>query len=274
MPLSFHGRPAPKVKAFRYLCRKSAPLKKDEIIYGFQPVLEAIKAGKDIEKLLLLKTLHPAKLQEVKKEATAFRIPFQFVPREKLNKFTRQNHQGVIALVSPVSYVEITQLVPMLFESGRMPLLLALDRVTDVRNVGSIARTAECAGVDGLLIPARGSAMINADAVKTSAGALSRLPVCRVSSLTGAIRYLRESGLSITGTREGSPTSYHQADYNIPMALVMGSEEQGISPDVMELCDTMVSIPLHGQIESLNVAVATGIILFEAAKQRSGEQGQ
>ncbi len=243
-------------------------MKKDEIIYGYQPVLEAIKAGKDVEKLLLLKTLHPSKLQELKKEATAFQIPFQFVPREKLNKFTRQNHQGIVALVSPVSYVEISQLVPMLFESGNMPFLLVLDRVTDVRNMGSIARTAECAGVDGLIIAAKGSAMINADAVKTSAGALTRLPVCRVSSLKGAIGFLRDSGIAIIGTRENSPTPYHGADYRIPLAVVVGSEEQGISEEIMKLCDTMVSIPLLGEIQSLNVSVASGVILFEAVRQR------
>ena len=243
-------------------------MKKDEIIYGFQPVLEAIKSGKEIEKLLLMKTLHPSKLSELKKEATAFRVPFQFVPKEKLNKLTRQNHQGIVAIVSPIAYTEITQLVPMLFEQGKIPFFLALDKVTDVRNFGSIARSAECAGVDALIIPSKGSAMINSDAVKTSAGALTRLPVCRVSSLKNTVRYLKDSGINITGTREQSPRLYHQLDYRIPVAFIMGSEESGISEEVLALCDNLVSIPLVGEIQSLNVAVAAGIVLFEAVRQR------
>jgi len=243
-------------------------LKKDEIIYGYQPVLEAIKSGKEIEKLLLLKTLHPSKLQEIKKEATAFRIPFQFVPKEKLYKFTRQNHQGVVALVSPVSYVEIGQLLPMLFEAGKLPFLLVLDRITDVRNMGSIARSAECAGVDALILSAKGSALINADAIKTSAGALTRLPVCRVSSMKATIDFLKNSGISVIGTKEGSESVYHQVDYSIPVAVVMGSEESGISEEILGQCDHRVSIPILGEIQSLNVSVAAGIILYEAVKQR------
>lgn len=247
-------------------------MKKEAIIYGYQPVLEALKSGKEIEKLLLLKTLHPSKVQELKKEATAMQVPFQFVPKEKLNKITRQNHQGIVALASPISYVELSQLLPMLFESGKSPFLLALDKITDVRNMGSIARSAECAGVDGLILPAKGSAQINAEAIKTSAGALTRLPVCRVSSLKGAISYMKDSGINIIGTKENSEKVYHEADYTVPVAVVMGSEEKGISDELLDLCDNTVGIPILGEIQSLNVSVATGIILYEAVKQRQESQ--
>jgi len=216
----------------------------------------------------LLKTLHPSKLQEIKKEASAFRIPFQFVPKEKLFKITRQNHQGVVALVSPVSYVELSQLLPMLFEAGKSPFLLVLDKITDVRNVGSIARSAECAGVDALIIPAKGSALLSADAVKTSAGALTRLPVCRVGSMKGTIDFLKNSGISIIGTKEGSEVTYHEVDYSIPVAIIMGSEEKGISEEILGMCDHKIGIPVLGEIQSLNVSVAAGIILYEGVKQR------
>ncbi len=248
--------------------RKRKTLKKDEIIYGYQPVLEAIKSGREIEKLLLMKTLHPSKVQELKKEATAHGLTFQFVPREKLNKFTRQNHQGIVALISPIAYVDLSQLLPMLFESGKSPFLLLLDKITDVRNMGSIARSAECAGVDALILPAKGSALITSDAIKTSAGALTRLPVCRVSSLKWAVDYIKNSGINVVGTKENAKLVYHQADFTIPVAIVMGSEEKGVSADVLDLCDHTIGIPIMGEIESLNVSVATGIVLYEAVKQR------
>lgn len=231
-------------------------------------MLEAIKSGKEIDKLFLLKTLHPAKLHELKKLALEHQLPFQFVPKEKLNKLTRQNHQGVIALVSPVAYTEMSQLIPMLFESGKAPFLLILDKITDVRNIGAIARTAECAGVDALVLPSKGSAMINADAIKTSAGALTRLPLCRASGINEAIKFMKDSGIKIIGAKENSASLYHEADYTMPVALIMGSEEKGIAEEHISLCDEMVSIPLMGEIQSLNVAVASGIILFEAVRQR------
>lgn len=243
-------------------------MKKDDIIYGFQPVLEAIKSGKEIDKLFFLKTLHPLKLQEVKKLAIEYQIPFQFVPREKLDRITRQTHQGVIALTSPVSYVETSQILPILFESGKVPFLLILDKITDVRNIGSIARSAECAGVDALILPAKGSAMINADAIKTSAGALTRMLLSRTSSIRETIKFLKDSGLRVVGSRENSGTLYHETDYTVPLALIMGSEEKGIAEEHVSMCDEMVSIPLLGEIQSLNVAVAAGVVLFEAVRQR------
>lgn len=243
-------------------------MKKEEIIYGFQPVLEAIKSGKEIEKLYLQKTIHPVKLQEIRSLATTAEVPFQFVPREKLNKLTHQNHQGIVAVVSPVSYVSISQVLPMLYEQGRTPLLLVLDKITDVRNIGSIARSAECSGVDAMILPTKGSAMISGDAIKTSAGALTRLSLCRVSSIKETITFLKESGIAIIGAKEDTGKYYHQADYTIPTAILMGSEEKGISDEFLQQCDETVSIPILGEIQSLNVAVAAGILLFEAVRQR------
>jgi len=198
-------------------------------------------------------------------------VPFQYVPREKLNKLTHQNHQGIIAIVSPISYASIDTILPGIFESGRSPFLLILDKVTDVRNLGSIARTAECAGVDAIIIPSKGSAMINADALKTSAGALNKIPVCRNPDLKEVIVFLKESGIQILGATETAESNHFTPDYSLPIALIMGSEEKGISAEYLKLCDQTVKIHMPGDIGSLNVGVAAGIILFEVVKQRMGE---
>ena len=166
-------------------------MKKTEIIYGYYPVMEAIDQGKEIEKLFILKTLRSSNANDLKRAAGENKIPFQYVPKEKLDRLTRQNHQGVVAVISPVSYIDIETFLPSIFESGKTPLLLILDKITDVRNLGSIARSAECAGVDAIVTPSRGSAMINADAVKTSAGALNKIPVSRNSNLKETIQFLK-----------------------------------------------------------------------------------
>lgn len=253
-----------------YLCKhlKNNKLKKTEIIYGINPVIEAMNEGKEIEKLFLLKTMLPHKANEIKKIATTFKVPFQYVPKEKLNRLTRQNHQGVVAVISSVSYTDIETLLPTVYETGKMPFILILDKITDVRNMGSIARSAECAGVDAIVIPTRGSAMINADALKTSAGALNKIPVCRQSYLKETIIFLKNSGLEIIGATEKAEINHYEHDYNKPVALIMGSEEKGISDEYLELCDRKVKIPMTGSTQSLNVSVATGIILFEIVKQR------
>jgi 23S rRNA (guanosine2251-2'-O)-methyltransferase len=222
-----------------------------------------MKEGKEIEKLFLLKTMLPHKANEIKKIATAFKVPFQYVPKEKLNRLTRQNHQGVVAVISSVSYTDIETLLPTVYETGKMPFILILDKITDVRNLGSIARSAECAGVDAIVIPTRGSAMI-----KTSAGALNKIPVCRQSYLKETIIFLKNSGLEIIGATERAEINHYDHDYNKPLALIMGSEEKGISDEYLDLCDQKVKIPMTGSTQSLNVSVATGIILFEIVKQR------
>lgn len=243
-------------------------MSKIDIIYGYQPVLEAINSGKEIEKILFQKTIQQNKITEIKSKATGFNIPFQFVPKERLNKFTRKNHQGIIAIVSPVTYENIENLLPSLFEEGKIPFLLILDKITDVRNLGAIARSAECAGVDAIIIPSRGSAIINADGIKTSAGALNKIPVCRNPNLKETIQFLKNSGLKIVGATEKTEKNFYTINYNDPLALIMGSEEKGISGEYIKLCDETVKIPMVGEIQSLNVAVASGIVLFEVVRQR------
>ena len=244
-------------------------MKKETFIYGLRPTIEAIKSGKELEKVFLQNGLKGDIFKELFGLIRELEIPFQFVPAEKLNRLSHQNHQGVISLISEITYQRIEDLVPFAFEQGRQPLFLILDRVTDVRNVGSIARTAECAGVDGLILPARGSAQINSDAIKTSAGALYKLPVVRSQNLKETIEFLKNSGLTIVAASEKSPDSYATADFNRPMALILGSEGEGISEEYLKLTDVHIRIPLLGDIESLNVSVASGVILFEALRQRS-----
>ncbi len=243
-------------------------MKKEIYIYGIRPSVEAIKAGKEIEKIFLQNGLKGDGFRDLFGLIKELEIPYQFVPIEKLNRLSRQNHQGVISYVSEITYQRIEDLVPFVFEQGRTPLFLILDRVTDVRNVGSIARTAECAGVDGLIIPARGSAQINSDAIKTSAGALYKLPVVRAQNLKETIQFLRDSGLTIMAATEKAENDYTSVDFNRPLALIMGSEGEGISEEYLKLTDEVLRIPLLGEIESLNVSVATGVILFETLRQR------
>jgi len=244
-------------------------MKKETYIYGIRPAIEAIKAGKEIEKIFLQNGLKGEGFRELFGLIKELELPFQFVPLEKLNRLSHQNHQGVITYLSEIPYQKLEDLVPLVYEQGRMPFFLILDRITDVRNMGAIARTAECAGVDGLLIPARGSAMINSDAIKTSAGALYKLPVIRSENLKESIRFLRNSGLSILAATEKAENGYIKADFNRPLALIMGSEGEGISEEYMKLCDETLRIPVFGEIESLNVSVACGILLYEALRQRN-----
>jgi 23S rRNA (guanosine2251-2'-O)-methyltransferase len=241
---------------------------KSNFIYGFNPVIEAINAGKEIEKLFILKTMQQFRTAELINLATQHKIPFQFVPKEKLNRLTRQNHQGVVAMVSAVSFVNIETLLPTLFETGKAPFLIILDKVTDVRNLGSIARSAECAGVDAIVIPSRGSAMVNADAVKTSSGALNNIPLCREDNLKQTILFLKNCGFTMIGATEKAELNYFQIDFNKPVAIIMGSEETGISEEYLKLCDQTAKIPMVGSVQSLNVSVAAGILMFEVLKQR------
>jgi 23S rRNA (guanosine2251-2'-O)-methyltransferase len=243
-------------------------LNKSNFIYGFNPVVEALNAGKEIEKIFILKSMLQIHAGELINLATKNKIPFQFVPKEKLNRLTRQNHQGVVAVVSAVSFVNIETLLPTLFETGKAPFLLILDKITDVRNMGSIARSAECAGVDALVVPSRGSAMVNADAVKTSSGALNNIPLCREENLKQTILFLKNCGVMMVGANEKSEVNHFSLDYTQPVAIIMGSEETGISEEYLKLCDKKVKIPMVGETQSLNVAVAAGIIMFEVLRQR------
>jgi len=241
---------------------------KEQYIYGIRPAIEAIRAGKQVEKLLIQAGLKGPGFHELFALVKEVEIPYQFVPVEKLNRQSKQNHQGIIAYVTEIVFQKLEEIIPFVYENGRTPFILILDQVTDVRNVGAIARTAACAGVDALVMPSRGSAQLNSDAVKTSAGALYTLPVCRPANLKDSLKFLKDSGLSIVAATEKADTPYTQAKFTGPVAIIMGSEGQGISEEYLKFADEKVSIPILGEIDSLNVSVASGILLYEVIRQR------
>ena len=242
--------------------------KQENFIFGIHAVLEAAQAGKDLDKVLVRRGGGSDLLKKLLAFLSKMEIPVQLVPVEKLNRITGKNHQGVIAFLSEVSYVDITTLLPSIFEKGEDPLILLLDGVSDVRNFGAIARSAECAGVHAIVIPASGSAAINADAVKTSAGALHRIPVCRHRDLLTVMRFLKESGLRMIAATEKATDSMYATEMTGPAGLVLGSEDTGISAQLLRIADSWVSIPMKGSIASLNVSVAAGVLLFEILRQR------
>ncbi len=240
---------------------------KPDIVFGVQSVLETLKGTKEVEKILLQREFGHTEIEKLARERD---IPVQRVPMEKLNRVTMKVHQGVIAFVSAVNYSKMSNVVADIFEKGKVPLILVLDRITDVRNFGAIARTAECAGVNAIVIPAHGAAQINADAMKTSSGALNHLPVCREHSLFQAITELQQSGIQVVACTEKANTELYKIDFSIPTAILMGSEEDGISDILLEKADYATKIPMIGKIGSLNVSVATGVILYESVRQRQG----
>ena len=241
---------------------------KNDYIFGLRAIIEALEAGKEIDKVLLRKEIGGDLARELMAKLREYEVPLQRVPLERLNRITQKNHQGAIAILSPVGYHKLDQIIPTIFDEGRMPLVMMLDGLTDTRNFGAIARTAECAGVDTIVIPERGSVSVNADAVKTSAGALLHIPVCRVRTIAEAVDYLRQSGLLVAGATEKGAIPYTEADFTGPTAIVMGAEDTGISPDVLRRCDTLAAIPIIGHIGSLNVSVAAGVMMYEAVRQR------
>ncbi|WP_436517873.1 23S rRNA (guanosine(2251)-2'-O)-methyltransferase RlmB [Ekhidna sp. To15] len=242
--------------------------KKSDIIYGIRTVIEAVKSGQHLERVFVQKSLKGDLYRELMQELHQTSTPISKVPSERINKFTTKNHQGVVALISPVQYHTLEHLVPQLYEEGKNPLILMLDEITDIRNFGAIARTAECLGVHCIVIPSRGGAQINEDAVKTSAGAFNYLPVCREQSLMDAARFLQESGITIIACSEKAKKTLDQIDFTTPTAVIMGSEERGISNELMELSNEIAKIPMSGSIESLNVGVAAGMALYEVQRQR------
>lgn len=239
-----------------------------DYIFGTRAVIEALRSGRQLDKILLQKDLKNELISELKRELKTSSIPVVNVPVEKLNRVTKKNHQGVIAHVSLVNYAKLSNVVAAAYERGKVPFFLLLDRITDVRNFGAIARTAECLGVDAIVIPEKGSAQINSDAVKTSAGALNHIPVCREKSLVSAVHYLKESGIRVIACTEKTDQSMYTVDMATPLAIVMGSEEDGIGQDILKLVDDRAKIPMLGAIASLNVSVSAGVILYEAARQR------
>ena len=241
----------------------------NRIIFGIHAVLEALDAGRDLDKVFLKRGGGSELFGKLVGALKQREVPYQQVPVEKLNRLTRKNHQGVVAWLSEISYADIFTLLPSIYETGEEPLLLLLDGVSDVRNFGAIARSAECAGVHAIIVPTTGSAAINPDAIKTSAGALHRIPVCRYRDLLSITRFLRESGLRVFAANERAGSFHFQTDLSGPAAVILGSEERGISPALLRVADELVAIPMKGKTSSLNVSVAAGILLFEVVRQRS-----
>lgn len=243
--------------------------KETDCIFGLRAVIEAIKAGKQIDRLLIKQGLQGALYHELMTEVKTHNIVYQIVPLERIELVTRKNHQGVLAWLSVIEFQYIANLLPMIYEKGEDPLIIALDGVSDVRNFGAIVRTAECLGAHGIIIPEKGSARITADAVKTSAGALHSLPVCREKSIVRSIEFLKDSGLKVICAAEKSGTIASKASLTGPAVLILGSEDKGISRELIALSDHQIRIPMTGAIGSLNVSVAAGILLYEMVRQRT-----
>jgi 23S rRNA (guanosine2251-2'-O)-methyltransferase len=243
--------------------------KESDCIFGLRPVIEAIKAGKQIDRLLIRQGLQGALYHELMTEVRRHNIVYQIVPVERIELVTRKNHQGVLAWLSIIEYQQIPNLLPMIYEKGEDPLIIALDSVSDVRNFGAIVRSAECLGAHAVVIPEKGSARITADAVKTSAGALHTFPVCREKSIVRSVEFLKDSGVRVLCAAWKSGKPVFEADLSGPVVLILGSEDKGISRELTSLADQIISIPMKGNIGSLNVSVAAGIIIYEIQRQRS-----
>lgn len=243
--------------------------KKDsgDYIFGVRAVIEAVKAGRELNKILIQKGMNKELFMELKDALKGENYPLQFVPTEKLNAITENNHQGVIAYVSPVEYYKAEELIEELIEEGKKPFILALDRLTDVRNFGAIARTAECEGVDAIIIPSKGSATVTPDAIKTSAGALNRIKVCKTDSLKDTLFYIQQCGVRLVACTEKANIPLYETNLRGSVAVIMGSEKDGVTQDLINMSDISCRIPMRGEIASLNVSVAAGMVLYEKLRQ-------
>ena len=244
-------------------------MKEKEMIFGLRAVIEAVQAGKDIDRVIVKRDLQGNLFRELQEVLTRYEIPLQKVPLQRIDRYTRKNHQGVLAFVSAVTYQKIENIIPMLYEEGKNPFIVVLDGITDVRNFGAIARTCEVAGVDAIVLPARGSVRVNADAIKTSAGALHTIPVCREQNLKNAVQFLKNSGIKVVAATEKAAENYTSASYTDSVAILMGAEDVGISSELLKISDHLVRLPVFGTIESLNVSVAAGVMLYEVIRQRT-----
>lgn len=245
---------------------------KTDMIYGTRAVIEAIKAGRQIERILIQKDISNELARELMGLARKQGISFTYVPQEKLNRLSGKNHQGVICILSSIQYAQIDDIIHASYSQGKEPFLLVLDRITDVRNFGAIVRTAECAGISAIVIGDRGNAPITSDAMKTSAGALNYLPICREKDLKKTITFLHENGIMVVACTEKGQKTIYELEFNRPVALIMGSEEDGISDSLLTQADELAKIPLNGQIDSLNVSVAAGIAMYEVVRQKLSEK--
>lgn len=241
---------------------------KDHQIFGMHSVIEAIQSGKTIDKVFLQKGLRGDLFVNLERLLREHNINNSYVPIEKLNRLTKGNHQGVVAHIAPIDFYDIDDLVLQVIESGKAPLFLLLDQISDVRNFGAIIRTAECTGVDGIIVQKKGGAPVNADTVKTSVGAIFKVPICKVDHIKDAIYHLQASGITVVAATEKTDTNIYDVDFTIPCAIVMGSEGKGVNPSVLKIVDHKAKLPMYGEISSLNVSVACGAFLYEAVRQR------
>lgn len=243
-------------------------MQKETKLYGLRAILEAIEADKSIDKIFLQKGLRGELFAELEKKIRKKGLNFSYVPVEKLNRLTPSNHQGAVAQISPISFYDLDALVTAVKETKKHPLFLVLDQLSDVRNFGAIIRTAECTGVDGIIIQKKGSAPINGDTIKTSAGAVFNIPICKVDHIKDALYYFEASDIKIIAATEKTENSLYITDFTKGCAIVMGSEGKGISPSVLKIVDAKAKLPMFGNIASLNVSVACGVFLYEAVRQR------
>ncbi|KZS40749.1 RNA methyltransferase [Aquimarina aggregata] len=243
-------------------------MKSETLIFGIRAILEAIHSGKTVDKLFIQKGLQGDLAKELMQIVRKQNITFTYVPIEKLNRLTRSNHQGVVANISPIDFHNLEDLVMNVVESGQTPLFLVLDQLSDVRNFGAIIRTAECTGVHGIIIQKKGGAPVNADTIKTSAGAVFKIPICKVDHIKDAIFYLQGSGIQTVAATEKAETTIYDVDLTMPTAIIMGSEGKGIASSVLKLVDHKAKLPMYGEIGSLNVSVACGVIVYETVRQR------
>jgi 23S rRNA (guanosine2251-2'-O)-methyltransferase len=252
------------VKNFRQQHRP----KKNTLVIGRQPVIEAMSTGKQLDRIYLDTKAQGKDIDEVRKLASQFNVPLSYVPTAKLDGFNITNHEGCVAMIAKVQYHDLQEMISFVVDKGEPPLFLILDGITDIRNIGGIARTAYCCGVHAIIIPDKGVGALNEDAILTSAGALEKMPICRVNSLMKAVDELHLNGIRVFASEMTADTNVFEADFKIPTAIVMGSEEKGVYPALLKICDEKIKIPMTGDFESLNVSVATGIILYEVMKQR------
>lgn len=247
--------------------RNSLPSRPQQI-FGTRAIIESIQAGKTIDKVFIDKASKSPQVRELSALLRQHRVPCSQVPAVKLQKLTTKNHQGAVALLSPIDFVPLSQVVQHSYEQGRVPLILILDGITDVKNFGAIVRTAACTGVDAVVVPMQRSAALGGDAMKTSAGALAHVPICREANLKEALKYLRASGLHLVACHEKTTHTLYATDLDLPLALLLGAEDRGISPEYLKLVDSQATIPMMGPIASLNVSVAAGVALYEVIRQR------
>lgn len=244
-------------------------MEKDNQIFGIRAIIEAIQANKEIDKIFIQKEAQGDLMRELMKVVKAKNINFSYVPVEKLNRLTSKNHQGAIATIAPVKFHDLEQLIESVLAQKENPLFLILDQLSDARNFGAIIRTAECTGVDGIIVQKQGSAPVNGDTVKTSAGAVFNVPICKVEHIKDAIFFLQGSGIKTVAATEKTEDTLYNVNFTEPIAIIMGSEDRGVNPSVLKIVDYKAKLPMFGTIGSLNVSVACGAFLYEAVRQRS-----